>query len=104
MALEATHHASLASKNVLKEGKINHRALHCGKFSLGKTCPDLIIPLEDLLMKFLLFLLIVLQLAIFPSFAQDHPSITAHRNSVYVGPNVKYEAAPNTAVIQFTTS
>jgi uncharacterized protein len=55
-------------------------------------------------MKFLLFSLIVLQLAIVPSFAQDHPAITAQPNSVYVGADGKYEAAPDTAVIQFNIS
>src|SRR6202171_97806 len=55
-------------------------------------------------MRFLLFLLIVLQLAIVPSFAQDHPAITAQPNSVYVGADGKYEAAPDTAVIQFNIS
>ena len=52
-------------------------------------------------MKFLLFFVIALQLAIVPSFAQDHPAITAQPNSVYVGADGKYEAAPDTAVIQF---
>ena len=55
-------------------------------------------------MRFLLFLIIVLQLAIVPSFAQDHPAITAQPNSVYVGADGKYEAAPDTAVIQFNIS
>jgi uncharacterized protein YggE len=52
-------------------------------------------------MKFLLFLLAVLLLITAPSFAQDHPSITAQPNSVYVGADGKYESAPDTAVIQF---
>src|SRR5712671_1154025 len=52
-------------------------------------------------MKFLVFVLLVLHLAIGPSFAQDHPSITAQPNSVYVGADGKYEAAPDTAVLQF---
>jgi uncharacterized protein YggE len=51
-------------------------------------------------MKLLLFFLLVL-LTIVPSFAQDHPAITAQPNSVYVGADGKYEAAPDTAVIQF---
>src|SRR3977135_2006673 len=52
-------------------------------------------------MKFLLFFVLVLQLAIVPSVAQGHPAITAQPNSVYVGADAKYEAAPDTAVIQF---
>src|ERR1700704_6302752 len=55
-------------------------------------------------MKFPLFFLIMLQVAIIPSFAQDHPAITAQPNSVYVGADGKYEAAPDTAVIQFNIS
>jgi uncharacterized protein YggE len=51
-------------------------------------------------MKVSLFFLIAL-LTIVSSFAQDHPSITAQPNSVYVGADGKYEAAPDTAVIQF---
>src|SRR5260370_2125585 len=51
-------------------------------------------------MKVSLFFFIAL-LAIVPSFAQDHPAITAQPNSVYVGADGKYEAAPDTAVIQF---
>jgi uncharacterized protein YggE len=38
------------------------------------------------------------------SFAQEHPSITAQSNSVYVGADGKYEAAPDTAQIQMTVS
>jgi hypothetical protein len=51
-------------------------------------------------MKSLLSVLLLL-LAIGPSFAQDHPSITAQPNSVYVGADGKYEAAPDTALLQF---
>jgi uncharacterized protein YggE len=51
-------------------------------------------------MKFSLFFLVAL-LTIVPSFAQDHPAITAQPNSVYVGADGKYESAPDTAVIQF---
>jgi uncharacterized protein YggE len=54
-------------------------------------------------MKFSLFLVVFL-LAIVPSFAQDHPAVTAQPNSVYVGADGKYEAAPDTAVIQFNIS
>jgi uncharacterized protein len=38
------------------------------------------------------------------SFAQDHPALTALPNSVYVGADGKFEAAPDTAVIQFNIS
>jgi uncharacterized protein len=37
-------------------------------------------------------------------FAQEHPSITAQPNSVYVGADGKFESAPDTAVIQFNIS
>jgi uncharacterized protein len=38
------------------------------------------------------------------SFAQDHPSVAAQPNTVYVGADGKYEAAPDTARIQFNIS
>lgn len=38
------------------------------------------------------------------AFAQDHPALTAQPNSVYVGADGKYEAAPDTAVIEFNIS
>ncbi len=38
------------------------------------------------------------------SFAQEHPTVTAQPNSVYVGADGKFEAAPDTAVIQFNLS
>jgi uncharacterized protein len=38
------------------------------------------------------------------SFAQEHPSVTALPNSVYVGADGKFESAPDTAVIQFNIS
>jgi uncharacterized protein YggE len=37
-------------------------------------------------------------------FAQDHPAVTAQANTVYVGADGKFEAAPDTAVIQFHIS
>lgn len=37
-------------------------------------------------------------------FAQDHPALTALPNSVYVGADGKFEAAPDTAVLQFNIS
>jgi uncharacterized protein len=38
------------------------------------------------------------------AFAQDHPSVTAQPNTVYVGADGKFEAAPDTAQIQFNVS
>src|SRR5579864_3536555 len=37
-------------------------------------------------------------------FGQDHPTVTAQPNTVYVGADGKYEAAPDTAQIQFSVS
>lgn len=36
--------------------------------------------------------------------AQDHPTVTAQPNSVYVGADGKFQSAPDTAVIQFNVS
>jgi uncharacterized protein YggE len=47
---------------------------------------------------------IVLMLSAAIAFAQDHPALTAHPNSVYVGADGKYESAPDTAVIEFNIS
>jgi uncharacterized protein len=49
---------------------------------------------------FLGFLLIAAPAA----WCQDHPAITAQANTVYVGADGKYEAAPDTAQIQFNVS
>jgi uncharacterized protein YggE len=38
------------------------------------------------------------------SFAQEHPTVTAQPNTVYVGADGKFESAPDTAVIQFNVS
>src|SRR5579863_9868266 len=38
------------------------------------------------------------------SFAQEHPTLTALPNSVYVGADGKFESAPDTALIQFNIS
>jgi uncharacterized protein len=38
------------------------------------------------------------------AFAQEHPTVTAQINSVYVGADGKFEAAPDTAQIQFSIS
>lgn len=39
-----------------------------------------------------------------PAYAQEHPAVTAQSNSVYVGADGKFEAAPDTAQIQFNIS
>src|SRR5215468_8124499 len=39
-----------------------------------------------------------------PSFSQEHPAITAQPNTVYVGADGKYEAAPDTAQLQMNIS
>ncbi len=38
------------------------------------------------------------------SFAQEHPTVTAAPNTVYVGADGKFESAPDTAVLQFNIS
>ena len=54
-------------------------------------------------MKSALCLLALCMLAA-SSFAQEHPTVTALPNSVYVGADGKFESAPDTAVIQFNIS
>src|SRR5260370_3210333 len=54
-------------------------------------------------MKSALYLLVLSVLAT-ASFAQEHPSIAAQPNTVYVGAEGKFESAPDTAVIQFNIS
>jgi uncharacterized protein len=49
------------------------------------------------------FLVAILAGATF-TFAQDHPSVTAQPNTIYVGADGKFEAAPDTAQIQFSIS
>ncbi len=39
-----------------------------------------------------------------PSLAQEHPTLAAQPNSIYVGADGKFESAPDTAVIQFNIS
>jgi len=51
-------------------------------------------------MKSALYLLVLSVLAT-ASVAQEHPSIAAQPNTVYVGADGKFESAPDTAVIQF---
>jgi uncharacterized protein len=49
------------------------------------------------------FLLFVLILSV-TGWAQEHPTVAAQPNSVYVGADGKFESAPDTAVIQFSIS
>jgi uncharacterized protein len=53
--------------------------------------------------KNLLFLIAVLALSI-NSLAQEHPSLNALPNTIYVGADGKFESAPDTAVLQFDVS
>lgn len=55
-------------------------------------------------MKGVLLVAGVLFIAIVPGVAQEHPAITAQANSVYVGADGKFEADPDTAVLQFNIS
>src|ERR1700683_4522771 len=48
--------------------------------------------------------LAALLLAASIAFAQEHPTIAAQANTVYVGADGKFESAPDTAVIQFNVS
>jgi len=54
-------------------------------------------------MKLLCLLPLVLFLAA-SALAQEHPAVTAQSNSVYVGADGRFEAAPDTAQIQFNIS
>jgi len=53
--------------------------------------------------SFLAYSLLLLCLSA-AAFAQEHPTITAQQNSVYVGADGKFESAPDTAQIQFNVS
>lgn len=55
-------------------------------------------------MSFLHFLPAMLLFVAAMAFAQEHPSVSAQANTVYVGADGKYEAAPDTALIQFNVS
>ncbi|MFZ0759462.1 MAG: SIMPL domain-containing protein [Candidatus Sulfotelmatobacter sp.] len=50
--------------------------------------------------------LVLLVLCLFAAvcFAQEHPTVTALPNSVYVGADGKFESAPDTAVLEFNIS
>ncbi len=54
-------------------------------------------------MKFAFVLAAILILTV-GTFAQEHPAVTAQPNSVYVGADGKFEAAPDTAQIQMNVS
>lgn len=54
-------------------------------------------------MKFHMISLIVL-LASIVALAQDHPTVTAQPNTVYVGADGKFEADPDTVLVQFNIS
>jgi uncharacterized protein YggE len=48
--------------------------------------------------------LLALSILATASLAQEHPTVTAQPNTVYVGADGKFESAPDTAVIQFNIS
>jgi len=54
-------------------------------------------------MKFAFVLFVILIFSV-GMFAQEHPAVTAQPNSVYVGADGKFEAAPDTAQIQMNVS
>jgi uncharacterized protein YggE len=55
-------------------------------------------------MKAFITLLMVLALASALALGQDHPTITAQPNTVFVGADGKFEANPDTALVQFNIS
>jgi hypothetical protein len=55
-------------------------------------------------MRFTRFLPLLIFFATAVAFSQEHPSVTAQANTVYVGADGKFEAAPDTAQIQFNIS
>ncbi len=55
-------------------------------------------------MKCILGCLVLMVLSVPLAFTQDRPSVAAQPNTIYVGADGKYEAAPDTAVIQFNVS
>ena len=55
-------------------------------------------------MKAAIALFVVLLLAGALALGQDHPAITAQPNSVFVGADGKFEANPDTAIVQFNIS
>ena len=55
-------------------------------------------------MKTISFFLAILFLSSIPGRAQEHPTVAAQANTVYVSADGKFEAAPDTALIQFNVS
>jgi uncharacterized protein len=55
-------------------------------------------------MKPIRTLLLFVLLAASSAFAQEHPAVAAQPNTVYVGADGKFEAAPDTARLQFNVS
>jgi len=55
-------------------------------------------------MKAAINLVAVLLLSVGLAFAQDHPTVTAQPNTVFVAADGKFEANPDTAVVQFNIS
>jgi uncharacterized protein len=55
-------------------------------------------------MKPIVVLPAILLWAVSTAFAQDHPAVTAQSNTVYVGADGKFEAAPDTALLQMNVS
>jgi uncharacterized protein len=55
-------------------------------------------------MKFARLCFILVFLSASAAIAQDHPAVNAAANTVYVGADGKFEAAPDTAQIQFNVS
>jgi uncharacterized protein YggE len=55
-------------------------------------------------MKLACFFAILLILVATAVFSQDHPTVNAQANTVYVGAEGKFESAPDTAQIQFNVS
>jgi uncharacterized protein YggE len=55
-------------------------------------------------MKVAFKLVAVLVLSVGLAFAQDHPMVTAQSNTVFVGADGKFEANPDTALVQFNIS
>ena len=55
-------------------------------------------------MKAALTLLVVLLLPVAAAVGQDHPTVTAQPNTVFVGADGKFEANPDTALVQFNIS
>jgi hypothetical protein len=55
-------------------------------------------------MKFACLFVTLFLLAATLAFSQEHPTVTAEPNTVYVGPDGKFDAVPDTAQIQFNVS